>query len=335
MPVTRFINLIARCFIVPALVAGMRSPVQGEHPKQKPLCPREIYSGPDLRLKPEILGRLPSNSAQVVGYEIINDHPVVATPHLLLAFGPRAISELPITETVKSISVDAQSRLLLQTNTGVKEVARTPRDFVPSRLTSTVRGRLYDSGDPVFVEVRSRADSVQFVARRPDSTPFLITTLKGKFRTASWNKFGLSAVVGDSLIVWEPGHKEVLQLLDDKGLRQAADVCLVGPRRVVVTLQNVALLVTPRSLSILLYVRSARCRFHGGSLYLLEPSTRVLWELTGIDRIGDPSQDRAYALALLHRLPKPVDTSKPQFGEAVRILGCKVALHELSSTSGK
>src|SRR5207244_3923043 len=98
-------------------------------------------------------------------------------------------------------------------------------------ITSRVRGRLYGSGNPVFVEVRAQQGALQFIARTANGSPFPIASVKGTLRAVSWNDVGLAAVVGDSLYVWQSGSKNIVRLLTDQGLSAAKDAVLVGPNR--------------------------------------------------------------------------------------------------------
>jgi hypothetical protein len=86
--------------------------------------------------------------------------------------------------------------------------------------------------------MRARQDMLQFIARKPNGSPFPIARMKGTLRAASWNDMGLAAVIGDSLYVWEAGSKNIIRLLSDMGLNAAQDVVLVGPDRAVITLKS-------------------------------------------------------------------------------------------------
>jgi len=169
-------------------------------------CGQGIYRGLDSRLDAHAVGKAPQGS--VVGFEIVNDRPVIALPHSLATVNKKTNFELPIEQTVLAISIGGGHDLFIQTTAGIEKI-RDQAFVTDDQLTHAIRGRLYGSGSQVLLEVRTHQDLVQFVARRSNGQSFIIATMKGPFRAASWNQYGLAAVVGDGLFIWEASARNV------------------------------------------------------------------------------------------------------------------------------
>lgn len=66
-----------------------------------PDCDRRLYRAIDSRLEPHIVGLLPKTSQPVVGFEVVQDRPLVAFPHLLLGFRKDGVEQLPVSQALK------------------------------------------------------------------------------------------------------------------------------------------------------------------------------------------------------------------------------------------
>ena len=295
-------------------------------------CGQQLYSGIDSRLKLDIVGIVPYSEKPIVGFELVNHQPVIALPDQLLGIRVGSVMKTPIYNTVKGISVNDGFELLVQTDRGFETFGKSALKS-DAEFTNVIHGRLYNSGNPVFVEARSNGKQVQFIARRRGGKSFLIADFLGDFAAASWSRVGLAAVVGDSLYYWEAGNKNLIRLLTDRGLNSARDVVLIAPGRVIVTLKSTVLLVTNDEVLILAGMGTARCRFDNDRdlLYLIDDRARVVWAVTGISQVGTRTGDKAHALDLLKHLPKQSGNGSPQFLEAARILGCDSARKELAA----
>jgi hypothetical protein len=170
-------------------------------------CEQQLYGGLDSRLEPRVVGALPKTKEPVVGFELVNHVPMLAFPHQLLGFQRSAISGLDVSSKIIGISVSNRSGLVVQTDRGIETVGETELKLDPI-LSGSVHGHLYGSGNAIFVEARSKADLIQFVARNQKGSYVFIGSFKGKFRTASWNEIGLAAIIDDSLYIWEAGSKQ-------------------------------------------------------------------------------------------------------------------------------
>lgn len=278
-------------------------------------CLNGVYRGPDSRLSSRVLGKV--SPGPIVGLEILDGRPIVAQPHMLLTVEKKATLELPLSFTARGISIGGDHDLRIQTDSAIERIE--DKTFVSDDpLSHVVRGRLYGSGSRVFLEVRVRGNLVQFVARRRNGESFVISTIKGLFRTASWNEYGLAAVVGNGLFVWPAGTRKLLLLMRDEGLNHARDIALAGPTRAIVALENVVILVTSETVTVVGTAAQAHCRFAAGVLYLLDGRTRLIWAIEGLDRLGTKAGDEAYARTLIH--------TSNQIREAARILGCAAVL---------
>lgn len=295
-------------------------------------CGQQLYSGIDSRLKLDIVGIVPYSEKPILGFELVNHQPVIALPDQLLGIRVGSMMKTPMSSAVKGISVNDGFDLLVQTDHGFETFGKSaPKPDAEFR--NLIQGRLYNSGNPVFVEARSSGKQVQFIARSRVGKSFLIADFRGDFAAASWSRVGLAAVVGDSLYYWEAGNKNLIRLLTDRGLNSARDVVLIAPGRVIVTLKSTVLLVTKDEVLILAGMGTARCRFDNDRdlLYLIDDRARVIWAVTGISQVGTKAGDKAHALDLLQHLPRQNGEDSPQFLEAARILGCGPARKELAA----
>jgi hypothetical protein len=297
---------------------------QGSAEDHKLVCDRQFYRAADSRLDPRIVGLLPKHNEPVVGFEIIQDRPMVALTHQLVGFEEKGLAEFAVPQALKGLSYGKELGVLLQTETGFLRIGNQGLEPV-TRMNSVVNGRIYGSGSPVFVEVRARKGVLQFIARRNNGTAFPIAALKGPLRAASWNEFGLATVVGDSLYLWQPGAKSVVRVLTDRGLASARDVVAVGNSRAVVALKATVVLVSPETFSIVATLPLARCRFHNGFLYVLQESAGLIWAIRGLEKLGSRQADQTFARDLLKQAASQPTKNSAQFFEAARILGCKEA----------
>jgi hypothetical protein len=294
-------------------------------------CTDSLFVGFDSRLATELLARLPSSQDPIRGFEIVNGKPVVAFPHRLLAFAPDQLASFPSLDPIEGISADGAGRLRLQSPHKIS-IVRASQIEPDVSLSGTTAGHLLDSGNPLLLEARSDDQRVRFIARRPDGASLPLMTVPGQFRTASWNRAGLAAVVGDTLLVWPAGARQAVRLASDIGLRSAQDVCLVGPDRAVVTLPHVVLLVTSKTQLVLVGI-PALCRWNQGTLFLLDRHSGMIWTVKGMEKLGDPASDAAHANELLRAIPKTAAADDSRFLEAARILGCNKAEALLSSAT--
>jgi hypothetical protein len=321
--------------VLVSLLAGKAVSVTAPDPSatSPERCEKSIYAAPDGRLTAHLLGRMPKTSEPVIGFEVVGGRPLVALPRTLLGFTDNDINEFRVPALVKGLSIDHIAHIELQTANGFQTVGKSGVE--PDKLlTGRIRGRLYGSGSPVFLEVRERQGMLEFVARQAGGKPLLIGGIKGILRAASWNQVGLAAVVGSSLYVWQAGSKTINRLVTDVGLVAARDVVLVGPNRAVVALKNNVILVTPETITVVMGMQLARCRFQDDVLYLMDGQAGWIWSFQGLGQLGIRRNDQAYATSLLKQLSPNANESNSKFQEAARILGCVIARAELAKLRG-
>lgn len=297
-------------------------------------CEIEVWGGPDSRLKPNVIGSLPDPKLSVVGFEIVNHRPLVALSNHLVGFDKDGVADLPMHDAVKSISVNKQNDVFLQTSDGVGRIEDSGLKN-DAGLSNTIHGHLYNSGNSVFLEVRARKGLLQFVARSKNGDGFLIASIQGTLRAASWNELGLATVVDNSLYIWEAGTKKIIRLLTDKGLAEAQDASLVGTRRAVVTLKSTVMLITSETMIVVMGMTAARCRFQDGILYLLDGHTGLIWAFHGLDQLGTKDGDRTQAENLLKKSIEGKKETSAAFLEAARIIGCEGAKQFLATSRKK
>ena len=296
-------------------------------------CAQEMYRGIDSRLRVAVVGALPDPSVKAIGFEVVNGWPVIATARSVFLFANQRILSKGFSTPLEGLSARGQSDLVIQTRGNIQNIGGLGAVSAPL-LSREVQGHLYSSGNRSWLEVRSRANVNQFVARKQDGTGFLIATIRGTFRAAYWGEDGLAAVVGNSLFVWRTGSKQVVRVLSDSGLVSTHDLTLVGSDKVVITLNSSVILVSPENLTILAAMRSARCRFSQGILYLADSQQGFVWALQGVETLGSRTRDLAYAHELVLSTPATGTSASPAFREAVRLVGCEKAEELLVSVRG-
>lgn len=296
-------------------------------------CTNSLYVGFDSRLSSKLLGHLRGSGETIRGFEIVKGKTVVAFAHRVIAFGKGAVATMPSLDPIDAMSVDAMGRLRLQSPHKIQLVGESRMD-TDEDLTRQVSGRLFNSGSAVFLEAQTEGEVTHFVARRPDGNALPLIAIEGQLRAASWNREGLAAVVGQTLLLWSTQGKTLRQLASDRGLRSTVDVCMVGPRSAVVSLRHVVLLISDRS-QLVLVGFPALCRWENEILYLLDLQHGIVWSIHNLEDLADPRNDDEYATRLVKALHEGAGEDDIRFLEAARILGCDKARNLLASARGK
>jgi hypothetical protein len=284
-------------------------------------CMVSQYAGFDSRLKVEIAGRIAPSQNKVVGFEIALRTLIAATSDQLSIITAGKLSSFALVRAPLSILTDEGARVSLVDSKGVHSI--------PDSANSTplnARGQVFNSGNSTLLDVYSEAGSTRLVLRHYDGSAFGIAKVRGQLRTASWNREGLSAVIGNSLYTWVPGNQQFVRLLTDSALKDARDVCLLSQKRAVLALPNAVLLITDRS-QLIIVAFEGRCRWSNDTLYLLDQRTGLIWAVRGVEQLGDPERDEQHARTLIQQLPSGGTGTgvTPLFLEAARILGCDQA----------
>jgi len=290
-------------------------------------CPSALYSGVDSRLEISAAARIPGQSLPVLGFEVLGGGAIVAYKDRLLAITKKDGIPVAIPD-LKGISFTKDGQLFVQSNRGVGRFGDGGIEY-DKPLTADVHGRLFGSGNGVLMEARERDKTVQFVARNARKR-LVVANFEGPLRASSWNQYGLAAILGNSLFVWQPGSQAAIRLISDSGLTTARDVCLIGPKAAVVTLHRGVVLITPEGISVVIGGVRARCRYVGKTLYLLIEDNGEILAVKGLEQLGTKRGDHDHAVKLLLAAPKQNLSSSLQFREAVRIVGCDEARRILS-----
>jgi hypothetical protein len=286
-------------------------------------CSTVAYRGFDSRLQVEAVGRVVTQGERITGFEMSNGRPVVAFERRLVAIDGERQFVMPSIDVIETLAVDAEGGLWIQQGGRLRRVAKEKLETVRP-LSAAVR--LYNSGHTLFLESETQGNATRLTVRTADERgalpPFHIEG--GTAVAVSFSTLGIAAVVGDSLLAWSPGAKNVTTLRRDSGLRFARDVALIAPQRAVIALPNTLALITDRGATILAFLK-ARVRWSNGALYVLDEQWGLIWKLTGIEQIGTPGADKAHATKLLKQLPQGASETDVNFLEAARLVGCEGA----------
>jgi tetratricopeptide (TPR) repeat protein len=95
----------------------------------------------------------------------------------------------------------------------------------------------------------------------------------------------------------------------------------VGRDRAVVALTESVLVLTPNGATVLVGMH-ARCSWDGTSLYLLDESSGLIWQIRGVEKLGTRVGDLAHADELVQSLPPNAANDSPAVLEAARNIGC-------------
>jgi hypothetical protein len=298
-------------------------------------CLHELYTGFDSRVKARVVGRLAPGREPVVGFDVVHGVAVVALPHRLILFRNRRVN-LFVEEEVRGLISDVKGNLFLQVkdpSDPEREVTKRLRASGLQRdttLTADVRGTLYGSGTKLFLETVPGQGQTTFLARRQDGAYAVMTTVKGEFRTLSWNRTGLAAVASNTVLIWSIGSKTLIPLATDQGLSRAHDICLVGSDRAVVTLNDSVLVMTPNGVTVLVGMHG-RCAWDGTSLYLLDERSGLIWSVRGVEKLGTRAGDLAHAEELAESLSADAPNDSPAALEAARSVGCSEVMRMRTS----
>jgi hypothetical protein len=285
------------------------------------VCSSVAYRGFDSRLRVEAVGRVQIQGEPVRGFEVADGRPVIAFERRLVAIDRDQLLVLPSIDRIDGLAVDADGGVWVQQATRLRRATKEKLEVVRTVAEGV---RVHNSGHKLFLESETQGDATRLTIRTGDDrgalSPFHIDG--GTPSAVSWNTVGAAAAVGDSLLTWTSAAKSISRLRTDAGLRNANDVALIAPDRVVVALQQTLALVAGRRATILALMK-ARVRWSGGALYVFEETSGVVWKLTGIESIGTADADKAHATKLLRELPAAGAESHVNFQEAARLVGCE------------
>jgi hypothetical protein len=105
-------NSVYSRFLYAVIPAALVLSMQASDTPANPGCDSHLYRAIDSRLEPHIVGLLPKTSQPVVGFEVVQDRPLVAFSHLLLGFKRDGVAELPVSQVLKGLSYEKNSDVL-------------------------------------------------------------------------------------------------------------------------------------------------------------------------------------------------------------------------------
>jgi hypothetical protein len=281
-------------------------------------CASGQYRGFDSRLKVNFLGSVPVRS-EIVGMEVMHGNVLVAARDALYSFDAGAQPvRIAVEDHIQRLMVSSDRRIWIETDKGFGYVDKSGIEMNNRLAALNQTGIvLSDSGEPSFLATSQNGETTTLALLDPKGL-LPIANVPGPIRAASWSATGLAAVAGSALFTWSPNSTTLRIIARDKGLEVANDVLLLPENRVVVTLKNAVVLFSPKGHSIISGY-GGRVRFDSGKLYVLD-SNRALWEVDGIEALGDRQQDLQYAHTLEARQPTSKGSNSSK--EAMRIVSC-------------
>lgn len=284
-------------------------------------CTPVGFRGFDSRLKSRPVAAFPPASGQVLGFEVLDNKFLLLFSHRLLVTDGEHSAAVPSIHTLRSLMVDAAREVRVQTPSQVLRLGRAAWEVDPE-FTRDQRGKLSNSGHALTADILATPHEAKAFLRRPPALEVPLFRSSAPLRCASWGPQGLAAVAGQSALALASGSDSLRTLAVDPGFAFARDTCLIGPGRMVVSLENVVVLVTSETVTVLAAM-SARCRFAQGGLYLLESSTGTIWRLDGLERIGGRKANLEHARELIALSSSGSPKGQAALGEAARLVGCR------------
>lgn len=291
--------------------------------------PGHSFLGFDSRLSVRPAGRLPDGGDTPLAFEIVGGKPAVAFARELVILDGKQDLRLPLPFQATGILADGSATLIATSAGGVFEFG--PSGWVRTdRFPAALAASLHNSGAPLPLVTLWDARTTGFLAFQTSASSFPIARIEGQLHAVSWNAGGLAAIVGDSLVIWRAGGNELRTLRTDTALAESRDICLLGEGRALVSARRGVYLVTAGN-TLPVLGAPAWCRYSGGRLYVLDAVNRMVWAVSGEERIGQPVADREYALKLLAEAAGGSSGKDAKYLEASRILGCQEARRQMAS----
>jgi hypothetical protein len=288
------------------------------------LCGDRVYAGFDTRLVVSPLGTI-ANPKDLVGFEIVRERVIAAYTQEVRIVAPGLETAIQSQDAIVSLFVDSEQRVRIATAASGMQRLTAQGLVNEPEYPKALLSLLHNSGGPVPIVADEHNGVTSFALLRALQHVLPIARVAGPMRTAGWNEEGLAAVVGQSLVTWRSGSKELQAIAMGSTLERARDVTLIGEGRAVVALDSSVVLFSPSRQLVIVGV-AAKCRYSGRKLYLLDQHTGVVWSIEGLDQLGDRAGDERHARDLLAKVKTANRSQSTEFLEAVRILGCSGAL---------
>lgn len=135
---------------------------------------------------------------------------------------------------------------------------------------------LHNSGGPVAMVADEHQGITSFALVRSIQSVLPVARVAGKLRAINWNELGLAAVVGESLVTWSAGSKNLRVVATTPSLENAKDVTLIGEDRAIVSFDFSTALFSPAR-QLVIVGAAGKCRYSHQKLYLLDERAGICW----------------------------------------------------------
>lgn len=285
-------------------------------------CNGKVYRGFDSRLTGELLARIPEATKDFVGLEVDGKQVFVAARDAVYAVDAGKVAVTRSDEPLQGIAMDRQGDLLVQSRQTIRIIPRSPgKPF--SAPGESITGRIVASGADSFLEIRDEADNrTRLIAHRAsDFAPFQLATLQGVRGPIAWTPTGMAAILDSGVMVMALKDSSLVGVDRDRAFGDATGITQLPDGRIIVALKNL-LLITGKEGRLVLAAIHGAVRPAGSSAIVFDRSSGYLWQVSGLDKVGNTAADRRHADDLLSRWKKSGDVQSGL--EAARILGCQV-----------
>jgi len=287
----------------------------------------QAFTGFDSRLHVDLVGILPEGAGAPVGFGLAAGGPIVATADHVYALTSAGTIAIPVDRPIIAIATDDTGRIALQSADGVAFVGRTGLEPI-ARWGRIVEGRIFGSGEHTFVEAIEKDSVTSVGVRQPrDGRVLPVLQLTGSLHAVSWDRHGLLAVIGRSLVRWAPPGNALERIAADAGFDSASGACALDAGRAIVSTRTATLLFAATRATVIAGA-GGWCRTSGDAIFLFDPRVRRVWKLTGTADLGAADLDlaRAARLVQLAVAQDPPVAGTLEFREAVRLIGCSQAI---------
>jgi hypothetical protein len=166
---------------------------------------------------------------------------------------------------------------------------------------------------------RTQSHAQVGLLRLDDTRATPLFTAKNHVRSIEWNRESFTVVTSDRVLRVDTASGRSTVLDVDGAYARASSVTRVDDRSALVTLGATTLMVAPGYRLIVAGV-SGLVRRAESEMYFAEQTSRFVWRLRGVEKLGNRQDDERHAQALLSKARATGDT---RLGlEAARIIGC-------------
>jgi hypothetical protein len=148
---------------------------------------------------------------------------------------------------------------------------------------------------------QATAEGYRLSVRTPSGATAGLALLPKEPVCLDWSPAGFAAVVDKAILAAPMGSREMTLVGADERYATATDLLQLDARRLLIATRTGVLVVTPEYRAVVALVRCRLGRGGGGRVQFFDLDSGLLWEATGLDRIGNRQADMAYVEALGRR----------------------------------